>query len=190
MQELRGLRREALMHRRVRHQHVSHGGRRGQLLQTCIRVLVPAKDQRLQQARPAELALPLHTARLFGHDVGSLFQQVKQLLTQVCYTTHHEAPFCSERMGRFSPHHRRSSLLVSSPFSLNSAFLKLVRMGEDKPSPLLWTSLRSRWSKEVESMLRGSPLHFMWEQSGVPASALPNRCYNGTRYNNKEKGFL
>ncbi len=56
----------------------------------------------------------------------------------------------------------------------NSTILKLVRMGEDKPSPLLWTSLRSRWSKELESMLRGSPLHFMWEQRGVQASALPN----------------
>jgi hypothetical protein len=30
--------------------------------------------------------------------------------------------------------------------------LKLVRIGEDKPSPLLWTSLTSRWSKELESM--------------------------------------
>jgi hypothetical protein len=71
--------------------------------------------------------------------------------------------------------------------------------GEDKPSPLLWTGLASRfvsprlisrWSNELESMLRGSPLHFMWEQREVQASALPNRCYNGTRNNNKEKGFL
>jgi hypothetical protein len=62
--------------------------------------------------------------------------------------------------------------------------------GEDKPSSLLWTSLIRRWSNELESMLRGSPLHFMWEQRGVQASALPNRCYNETRNNNKEKGFL
>jgi hypothetical protein len=63
MQELRALRREALVHCRVGYRDLTHLGRRGQLLQAGIGVLLPTKDQRLHQIGSTELALSFDAAR-------------------------------------------------------------------------------------------------------------------------------
>ncbi|TMD99056.1 MAG: hypothetical protein E6I80_28390 [Chloroflexi bacterium] len=62
MQELRTLRRKALLHCCVAHRHGAHLRCRGPALQARMRMLLPAKHEGLHHICPAELALPFDAA--------------------------------------------------------------------------------------------------------------------------------
>src|ERR1700693_1329248 len=132
MQQARTRRCKPLVDRRIRHRHVSDLGGRGQLLQAGMRVLLEAKHQHLHQIGSTELALADDTARFPPELTRSLFQHAPQLLAYICYTGHGKAPF----------RHKSTLKDLCLSCQIKPCFvisLKLVRIGEHKASPLLWT---------------------------------------------------
>ena len=109
---------EALVHGGVAHLHRADGGRGTEVLQTGIRVLHPAKDQRLQQIGSRKLAHPLDGSRFFGQHIGSMGEYVGHGAFHLCYTRHKKAPSAHEGFFQILSYHVRSSLPLS-PLSLS-----------------------------------------------------------------------